>query len=62
MSIIVNIGVFDRCKIQSDIQFFKQKNPLTKIRGFVPRTGIEPVHLSILEFESSASTNSATWA
>ena len=28
----------------------------------VPSAGIEPAHLSILEFESSASTNSANWA
>ena len=29
---------------------------------FVPRAGIEPAHLAVLDFESSASTNSATWA
>ena len=28
----------------------------------VPRAGIEPAHLAILDFESSASTNSATEA
>lgn len=28
----------------------------------VPSAGIEPAHLAILEFESSASTNSANWA
>lgn len=30
--------------------------------GFVPSAGIEPAHLAVLEFESSASTNSANWA
>lgn len=29
---------------------------------FVPSAGIEPAHLAVLEFESSASTNSANWA
>lgn len=29
---------------------------------FVPRTGIEPAHLAAADFESAASTNSATWA
>lgn len=28
----------------------------------VPRTGIEPAHLAAADFESAASTNSATWA
>ena len=28
----------------------------------VPSAGIEPAHLAVLEFESSASTNSANWA
>ncbi len=28
----------------------------------VPRAGLEPAHLSILVFETNASTNSATWA
>ena len=28
----------------------------------VPSAGIEPAHLAVLEFESSASTNSASWA
>lgn len=40
------------------------KKPLTinDFRGFVPSAGIEPAHLAVLEFESSASTNSANWA
>ncbi len=29
---------------------------------YVPRTGIEPVWVAPLVFETSASTNSATWA
>lgn len=28
----------------------------------VPRVGVEPTHLSVLDFESSASTNSTTEA
>ena len=31
-------------------------------RALVPRTGIEPVCLAALVFETSASTNSAIWA
>jgi hypothetical protein len=35
---------------------------LTLTLVFVPRAGIEPALLAKLDFESSASTNSATWA
>lgn len=47
------------------IKFNKnQTNKKTSVRnrGFVPSAGIEPAHLAVLEFESSASTNSANWA
>ena len=30
--------------------------------GFVPQAGIEPAHLTVHDFESCASTNSATKA
>ena len=44
--------------------FLKYKTLLIKrlTTFLVPSAGIEPAHLSILEFESSASTNSANWA
>ncbi len=42
---------------------WKIKKPRLNKRGFlVPRAGLEPAHLSILVFETNASTNSATWA
>ena len=39
---------------------FSYKNLI--FNPFVPRAGIEPALLAELDFESSASTNSATWA
>jgi hypothetical protein len=43
--------------------FRKKKNPTLRV-GFrsVPKVGIEPTHLAIHDFESCASTNSATLA
>ena len=38
------------------------KSVNSDLSPFVPRAGIEPAHLAVLDFESSASTNSATWA
>ncbi len=32
------------------------------VTGYVPRRGLEPPHLAILEPKSSVSTNSTTWA
>ena len=40
----------------------RKESELSPLSGLVPSAGIEPAHLSILEFESSASTNSANWA
>ena len=45
--------MWNRHKKTSENQWFQR---------FVPSAGIEPAHLAVLEFESSASTNSANWA
>lgn len=51
-------------KMRTNQYFLKYKTLLIKrlTTFLVPSAGIEPAHLSILEFESSASTNSANWA
>lgn len=40
----------------------RRKSELSPFSGFVPSAGIEPARLAALEFEFSASTNSANWA
>ncbi len=42
------------------MQIIKKNHPA--LGGFVPWAGIEPAHPKILDFESSASTSSATKA
>ena len=51
-------------KMRTNQYFLKYKTLLIKrlTTFLVPSAGIEPAHLAVLEFESSASTNSANWA
>ena len=40
----------------------KSKKAIAFFDSFVPRAGVEPAQVSLLVFETSASTDSAIWA
>jgi hypothetical protein len=52
--------------LEGDCPYFdshgKQKSLQLLLKAFVPQAGIEPAHLTVHDFESCASTNSATKA
>ena len=60
----VNVLLLYIFQINNDLELKKnrRKSELSPFSGLVPSAGIEPARLAALEFESSASTNSANWA
>ncbi len=44
------------------VNITRQKKRLNRFSLFVPKAGIEPAHLTVHDFESCASTSSATQA
>ena len=56
---------FDAARITQTFHLSAHLNHSNRVRGersMVPRVGVEPTNLAVVDFESTASANSATWA